>query len=454
MDILSSLASRAAAGDPALILTAEGSLTAGELLTRAARLAGSLRRRGLQEGATCGLLVADHAAFYTGLCATWLAGGVAVPLDLEAPPVLRDPLLEAADITHVLVDASSPALPAGVQALHVDELGGPPTETPSAADARSVILFTSGSTGVPRGVCHSRTSITQNAAWAAAALQLEDDERLFLNTPPVYTSALCHFLALTLSGGAIVPRQGFHFGTALLDAMTASECTAFGGAPAHLVRALAGVTDTPVPPTLRRWVSSGAHLPQSVIAQARHAMPDVALFTVYGLTEVAGRFCVLPPELLDDKAGSVGRPIGDMSVDVVDDEGRVVPTGAQGEVRARGSVVMKGYLNAPEATAAVCQDGTFLTGDEGHLDEDGCLWLLGRRDDIFKRAGEKVSLLQVQNALQHLDGVRDAAALAVDDDLAGQVPVGFFVPEDGAYRSATCSRPRRRHRPCPLLRRA
>ena len=159
----------------------------------------------------------------------------------------------------------------------------------------------------------------------------------------------------------------------------------------------------------RFWVSSGDHLPLPVIEKFRRVLPGVRLFNMYGLTEVSGRLCILPPADLDARVGSVGRPIGDMRVVARRGDGAEAAPGETGELFVTGSLLMQGYLGEPEITARTLTAHGLRTGDFGRVDESGAVWIAGRKDDIIKRGGEKVSIIHVQQALQGLGRFADVA---------------------------------------------
>ncbi len=419
------------------------------------------------------LFLEEYDQFFVTMFGVWLAGGVVVPLNTSLPRRDVDGLLakSSPDLVVVpdevtLADAGLPRLAVrtdgaglvdGLEAVGgvspAGELGGAAAPaarldvaTASAAgldaapasvlegaplpvgpDELAMLMFTSGTTGVPKAVCQTLRSLSSNPGHVARVLGLGADDRIFINTPPYFTSGICHFLTLMAHGGGTAGQLGFYFGAGLLDEMERLGCTGFGGAPAHLVRVvepLEGPRDT----TLRFWVSSGDHLPLPVIERFRRLLPGVGLFNMYGLTEVSGRLCVLPPDELDARAGSVGRPIGDMRVRALDAEGRDLPPGETGELYVTGSLLMQGYLDEPEITARTLTAHGLRSGDFGHVDADGYVWIAGRKDDIIKRGGEKVSTVHVQQALMALERFADVAVIAAPDEILGHVPVAFVVP--------------------------
>jgi acyl-CoA synthetase (AMP-forming)/AMP-acid ligase II len=439
-----------------LLRTRGRAYTYADVEERATRVAASLLAAAGRRGARVALVLEEYDQFFVCMLGAWLAGQVVVPLNTSlpqadvdwlvgksAPDVLvlpaDDACATAADGPVRLVVAegeddrvdgarraggeATPAAPEGtLEAVHEDEL--------------AMIMFTSGTTGLPKGVCQTLRAVSSNAGYVAETLGLRADDRVFVNTPPYFTSGICHFLTLLANGGGVAGQLGFYFGTGLLDEMENEGCTGFGGAPAHLVRVVEPM-EGPREHSLRFWVSSGDHLPLPVIEKFRRVLPGIGLYNMYGLTEVSGRLCILPPGELDVKVGSVGRPIGDMRVVARRGDLAEAAPGEQGELYVTGSLLMQGYLDEPEITTKTLTAHGLKTGDFGRVDESGAVWIAGRKDDIIKRGGEKVSIIHVQEALQSLGRFADVAVIAAPDDILGHVPVAFVVPnEPGGFRAS------------------
>ena len=426
-----------------LLVCGESRYTFSTFVRQAAAVVTRLRCNGFARGERVALYFDDYDAFFIAMVGVWLAGGVVVPLNTTLPSGSVEELVAKAKPAFLLTTAAADPLPSAAAArlrrLAVEPAivaGGeiPQVEaasfTPVAPSELAVIMFTSGSTGVPKGVMQTLEGVLGNAERVARALELTADDRIFINTPPYFTSGICHFLTLLSAGGSLVGRQGFHFGGGLLEAMEQAGCSGFGGAPAHLVRVVDPLEQPLEPGALRFWVSSGDHLPVAAIDRMRRVLPGVALYNMYGLTEVSGRLCILPPAEIDRRRDSVGRPIAGMRASARRDDGSPASPGEAGELYVEGDLLMQGYLDEPALTGEALTACGFRTGDVGHVDADGYVWVTGRKDDIFKRGGEKVSAVHVQQAIVATGTVADAVVLALDDELLGKVPVAFVVPAD------------------------
>ena len=443
--------------DGVLLATRGRTYTYADTLRRATAVAAALRVAGCDRGRRVALCLEEYDQFFVSMLGVWLAGGVVVPFNTSLPAADVDWLLnkvapaflvlpaDAPPATGAATRASAPRrlavstdeadMVSGLRALvSLADVAADSTPfglaepEPVREDELAMIMFTSGTTGLPKGVCQTLRAISSNAGHVALTLGLRADDRIFINTPPYFTSGICHFLTLLANGGGVAGQLGFYFGAGLLDEMEAQGCSGFGGAPAHLVRVVEPLEESREH-ALRFWVSSGDHLPLPVIKKFRRVLSGVDLFNMYGLTEVSGRLCILLPAELDSREGSVGRPIGDMRVAVRRSDGVEAAAGETGELFITGSLLMQEYLDEPEITARTLTARGLRTGDFGHVDAQGFVWVEGRKDDIIKRGGEKVSIIHVQQALQGLERFADVAVLAAPDDILGHVPVAFVVPD-------------------------
>ncbi len=187
---------------------------------------------------------------------------------------------------------------------------------------------------------------------------------------------------------------------------------------------------------LRYLTNTAAALPVSHIRQIREAFPQATLYSMYGLTECK-RVSYLPPEELDRRPDSVGKGMPNEEVWIADEQGRRVGPGVVGELVVRGSNVMRGYWEDPDTTDRVLRPGplpgekVLYTGDLFRMDEEGFLYFVGRKDDMIKTKGERVSPKEVENALHSLEGVAEAAVIPLPDEILGQAIKAFIVPKQG-----------------------
>jgi acyl-CoA synthetase (AMP-forming)/AMP-acid ligase II len=188
---------------------------------------------------------------------------------------------------------------------------------------------------------------------------------------------------------------------------------------------------------LRYITNTAAALPVAHIQALRAAFPQARLFSMYGLTECK-RVSYLPPEQLDQRPSSVGIAIPNTEVYVVDEAGCCLLPGEVGELVVRGAHVTRGYWRAPELTAqrfrpgAIAGETVLYTGDLFRMDADGFLYFVGRKDDVIKSRGEKVSPREVENSVCHLDGVAEAAVVGIPDELLGQAILLVVAPRAGS----------------------
>lgn len=298
------------------------------------------------------------------------------------------------------------------------------------------IFFTSGSTGTPKGVVLSHFSLANNSLGILDFLTI-NKERIFVNIPFHFTSCICHFLSCCFSNSTFIGYEEKLMFKQLATVLLASDATGFGGAPIQL-RWVGEYIQSINPPNINNLnikflISSGDYLSVEIIKLLLEVLPKVELFTVYGLTELGGRFCVLHPSELNQKFGSVGKPIKGLNVKVVNpDNGFSLPHNEEGEIIASGQLLSSGYYkNQPATTTSFSEDGFFKTGDMGFLDCDGYLYINGRSDDVFKVNGKKVSALLITQALLDTCFFDDVAVISAEINIFGVVPIAFCTLSKG-----------------------
>ena len=297
------------------------------------------------------------------------------------------------------------------------------------------LIYTSGSTGDPKGVMSDHSNVVFAASSIISYLQNTPRDIIIGLLPLAFDYGLYQLLMTFKFGGTLVLENSFAYPAAILKRMEQELVTGLPGVPtifAMLLKMDLSVYDLS---SLRYLTNTAAALPPSHIQEIREKFSWATLYSMYGLTETK-RTLYLPPDQLDKRPGSVGIPIPGTEAWLEDDKGQRLGRGEVGELVVRGRHVMRGYWDAPEATAHRYRPGPLPgervchTGDLFRMDEDGYFYFVGRKDDIIKSRGEKVAPKEIENVLYGLKGVLEAAVVGVPDPILGQAIKAFVVPAD------------------------
>lgn len=315
----------------------------------------------------------------------------------------------------------------GVRAL--DDAEG----EPSGDQAPALLVYTSGSTGAPRGVIQTHKNLAANARAIVRYLGLTQGDRACLVLPLHYCYGKSVLLTHLYAGGSVYIDHRFMYPRVVLEAMAAERCTGFAGVPLtfELLKRQVDVRSVPLP-DLRYVTQAGGAMHPDTIDWARETFRPAQLFVMYGQTEATARISYLPPERASDKRGSVGRPIDGLTLRIVDDEGNVMPARSVGHVWASGESITPGYFEAAEETSRILKNGWLITGDLGYLDEEGFLYLTGRTKEILKLGGHRVSAKEIEEVLARHPAVLEVAVAGTTDEVAGEAAVAFVVKRPDA----------------------
>ncbi|HEX6004129.1 MAG TPA: class I adenylate-forming enzyme family protein [Burkholderiales bacterium] len=302
----------------------------------------------------------------------------------------------------------------------------------------AAIIYTSGSTGEPKGVMLTHRNMLTAAASVSGYLEIAEDDVVLNVLPFSFNYGLYQMIMSVRQGARLVLENAFAFPAQVLRLMVEEAVTAFPGVPTifAILAEMQSAREHDLS-RVRLVTNTAAPLPQKHIAALREIFPSARIYSMYGLTECK-RCTYLPPEDLERKPGSVGIPIPNTELWIVDEHGRKLPPDTPGQLVIRGATVMQGYWEKPEATAAVLKPGplpgerVLYTGDCCRLDEEGYLYFIGRLDDIIKTRGEKVAPAEVERVLFDIDGVKEAAVVGVPDPILGEAVKAFVVLEKGA----------------------
>ncbi|MFP2928572.1 class I adenylate-forming enzyme family protein, partial [Pyxidicoccus sp. 3LG] len=304
---------------------------------------------------------------------------------------------------------------------------------PTPAEAPAAIVYTSGSTGTPRGVIQTFGNIAANTRSIAEYLGLTAADRAHLILPLHYCYGKSVLQTHLLVGASVFLEPRFMYPQVVLEAMATEGSTGFAGVPLTFELLKRQASAAPLPALKLRYVTqAGGGMAPDTIRWTREAFRPAELYVMYGQTEATARLSYLPPRYAEAKAGSIGIGIPGVELRVVAEDGTPLPAGETGHLVARGANVTPGYLDAPEETAAVLKDGWLWTGDLAWRDADGFFFLVGRAKEILKVNGHRVSPVELEHQLARHPAVQEVAVVGVPDALGGEAACAVVVLRAGA----------------------
>jgi len=399
-----------------------------------ARFAALLKARGIEPGDRVGIMLPNVPYFAIAYYGVLRAGGVVVPMNVllkgrEAAFYLSDPEAKLVFAWHDFAEAAETgAAEAGAEAVSVapgkfEQLlaGAEPDDEVAerAGDDTAVILYTSGTTGKPKGAELTHDNLSSNTRVAVKLAEASEDD-ILLGALPLFHSfgQTCGLNATVASGACLSMIPRFDPGKAL-EIIQRDRVTVFQGVPtmygAMLNHPERESFDTS---SLRICMSGGAAMPAEVMRGFEEAFACKVL-EGYGLSETSPVASFNHPDR-ERKSGSIGTPIEGVEMKVLDDDGNDVDQGEVGEIVIKGHNVMKGYWNREEATAEAIRDGWFHSGDMGKIDEDGYFFIVDRKKELIIRGGYNVYPREVEEVLYEHPAVREAAVLGFPHDEMGE----------------------------------
>jgi acyl-CoA synthetase (AMP-forming)/AMP-acid ligase II len=302
----------------------------------------------------------------------------------------------------------------------------------SASDL-AALMATSGSTGIPRFVMVSHGNLLANTEAIVRSQNLTQDERAMLILPVSYCFGASVLHTHLYQGGSIVFDRRFMFPDKVLQAAAQFGCTTFAGVPTvyNILLRRSDIRRVSLP-NMRRFLQAGGGLARERVDEMRALFPKVRFYVMYGQTEATARITCMDPGRWQEKEGSVGQALDNLTVAIVDENGTPVAKNQVGQLMVKGPSICRGYFNDPEETLRVFKDGWLKTGDMARQDADGFLWIEGRAGSFLKIRGTRVSLAEVETKVASIPGVFECGACAVDDPEAGEALALFVVPDDSA----------------------
>ncbi|MGD0652987.1 MAG: AMP-binding protein [Thermoguttaceae bacterium] len=423
-------------------------LTYGQIRAAAYGWADRLIEHGFAAGDRIGLLAENSPFFIAAYLGVIRAGLCVVPFPIDCGEKTLESVALAAGMKLMLISARfRPRVEPVARRLDIkleDESSVLPNWPAAPAspvtqcsfptiDPRrdlAAIMLTSGSTGESKGVMVTHRNIECNTRDIIQYMGLGPDDRTMTVLPFYYCYGTSLLHTHLMAGGSLLLNNRFMFPEKVLDEMAEKKCTGFAGVPStyqillrrtHFARRKF--------PALRWFQQAGGKLPNPFIQEIRCAFPQVRLFVMYGQTEATARLSYLPPELLDDKLGSIGKGLPGSRLEVLREDGTPVRPGSDeiGEIAASGDNITLGYWNDAEETARFFRNGRLFTGDMARVDRDDFIFIVDRARDFIKAMGNRVSPKEIEEVISQMPEVVEAAVIGVPDEIWGEAIKAYLT---------------------------
>jgi long-chain acyl-CoA synthetase len=433
-----------------------------EINNRANHLANWLIENDVSKGDRVVLLLENSLEYVVSYYGVLKAGAVVVPLSTDLKPESLRPLLKELDPSIMI---SSGRFERVLKATDLEVFGfralllkASKIDWPSssftiatwedickdviASDSNVIveesdlasIIYTSGSTGTPKGVMLSHKNIVSNTSAICRYLQLTESDVQMVVLPFFYVMGKSLLNTHFAIGGTVVINNKFAFPATVLKEMVEEQVTGFSGVPstyAYLLYRSPLAKYRKKLQSLRYCSQAGGHMSRQIKEELRRTLPEhTKVYIMYGATEASARLTYLEPERFSDKMDSIGKPIPGVQIRVLDPSGKEQPPGDLGELVAYGPNIMQGYWKDPEATARVLNMNGYHTGDVCYKDNEGFLFVQGRRDNLLKVGGHRINTQEIEDAIIASGLVVEAVVLGIPDNLLGHKLIALVSPKN------------------------
>ncbi|MFH2049069.1 MAG: class I adenylate-forming enzyme family protein [bacterium] len=297
----------------------------------------------------------------------------------------------------------------------------------------AAIFYTSGSTGKSKGVMLSHLNLISNTIGTVEYLKLTKKDRVMVVLPFYYIYGNSLLLTHISVGGTVVIENRFAYPETALATMEKENVTGFSGVPSTFMILL---NSTSFPkrkfPSLRYFTQAGGGMSPEFIKKLADAFPEKEIYIMYGQTEASPRVTWLPPKKLQEKMGSIGIEVPGVHVKIINESGDEASIGEEGEIIVGGNSVMMGYWDQSNGHDKVLKDGWLYTGDLARMDEDGYIFIVGRKKEIIKSGGNRVSAKELEECILKIDGITEVAVFGVEDPVLGEAIHAAVVKNDNS----------------------
>ncbi|MBI5588785.1 MAG: AMP-binding protein [Deltaproteobacteria bacterium] len=448
--------------DKTAVIHGAARATYGEILAKAAGLASCIQASGLKTGDRVIIAMDNSIDYVIAYFGVHLSGCVTVSINQQTL---------TAGFSMIARDCSPAGLIAGIGFIRQIEgsgeldrlrfiaVTGRPEQIPTDINARipgivlfadcikagcdikahngnseslASIIYTSGTTSAPKGVMLAHRNLLANTGSIVEYLSINETDRIMVVLPFYYSYGNSLLLTHIAKGGAIVLDNRFVYPNVILNKMISECVTAFAGVPSTFAILCHRSNFKALQfPMLRYITQAGGPMSHALSVEILKVVPHVKLYIMYGQTEASARLSYLHPDDIHRKSDSIGKAIPGVALDVLNENGAPVKPGETGEIVASGDNIMMGYWGKPDETAKVLRDGKLFTGDLATVDDDGYLYIVGRKWDMIKSGAHRIAPREIEEILMEHPAVHEAAVIGKDDRILGESIFAFVALKDG-----------------------
>ena len=423
-----------------------------EVKEKSEQAAACFQARGLKPGDTVAIMSQNSFDFVFSFFGVLMTGGVVVPVNHKLTPVETDYILENSRAKLFLFDGSLKAVADGldqnIEKMSMDTradgvafLGDAMTDAPAFKpvdiqdEDLAEILYTSGTTGRPKGCVHTHKSVVSAGITGAKAVNLTESDKMLIAMPIWHSSPLNNwFMGITFMAGTSVLIREYH-PLHFLEAIEKRACTAYFGAPISYLLPLQMISNFSEfdLSSMKAWIYGGGPIAPETVKKLVASYQSDRFYQVYGMTESGPTGAVLLPEDHENHAGSIGnQPLPGAEMKVMKDTQNQAGPGETGEIWLKAGSMMKEYLGNPEATREAFVDGWYRTGDMARVDDHGYLFIVDRIKDMIVTGGENVYSKEVEDRIMEHPDVAEAAVIGVPNEDWGETVHAVVVPDKDA----------------------